>query len=72
MCVHIFFITQDYVSVFYQDADNVEASGADDQAAEEQETGTGTPDVTNDVEEEDDNDDDDSKGEDDVDKRLQQ
>ena len=43
MCVHVFFTTQDYVSVFYQDADNVEASGADDQAAEKQETGTGTP-----------------------------
>ena len=33
MPVHVFFITQDYVSVFYWDAENVEADGADDQAA---------------------------------------
>ena len=66
MCAYIF-VTQDYVSVFYQDADNAEARGADDQAAEEQGTGTGTTDV-----EEDDNDDDDFKDEDDVDEGLQQ
>ena len=38
--MHVFFVIQDYVSVFYQDSDNAEASG------------TGTTDV----EEEDDND----------------
>ena len=68
MSVHVFFVTQDYVLVLYQDADNAEASGADNQAAEEQGTGTGTTDV----EEEDDNDDDDFKDKDDVDEGLQQ
>ena len=59
--------------VFYWDADNAEASGADDQAAEEQGTRTGTTDVTTDVEEEEDDDDDgDFKDEDDVDEGLQQ
>ena len=73
MSVHVFFVTQDYVLVFHQDADNAEASGADDQAAEEQGTGTGTTDVTTDVEEEEeDDDDDDFKDEDDVDEGLQQ
>ena len=73
MSVHVFFVTQDYVSVFYQDADNAEASSADDQAAEEQGSGTGTTDVTTDVKEEDNNeDDDDFEDEDDVDKGLQQ
>ena len=33
MSVHVFFITQDYVLVFYWDAENAEASGADDKAA---------------------------------------
>ena len=71
MSVHVFFVIQDYVLVFYQDADNAEAGGADDQAAEEQGTGTGTTDVTTDVEE-DDNDDDNFKDDDDVDEGLQQ
>ena len=26
-CLHVFFVTQDYVSVFYQDAENAEVSG---------------------------------------------
>ena len=34
MSVHVFFITQDYVLVFYWDAENAEASGADDKAAD--------------------------------------
>ena len=34
MCVHAFFVTQDYVSVFYWDAENAEASGADDKVAD--------------------------------------
>ena len=72
MHVHVFFVTQDYVSVFYQDADNAEASVADDQTAEEQGTGTGSTDVTTDVEEEGDDDDDDFEDEDDIDEGLQQ
>ena len=27
-CLHVFFLTQDYVLVFYQDAENAEASDA--------------------------------------------
>ena len=75
MCAHVFFVTQDYVSVFCQDTDNAEAGGADDKAAEEQGTGTGTIDVEEEEEEEDDDDDDDDddfEDEDDIDEGLQQ
>ena len=34
--MHVFFVTQDYVSVFYQDSDNAEASGTGTTDVEEE------------------------------------
>ena len=76
MPVHVFFVMQDYVLVFYQDAENTEASSADNQAAKGQATGTTDDYETHGGDEDEDDDDDDDnfnyEDDDDVDEGLQQ